>query len=153
MEVLDELENTIKSPTGGSAPRNHAGTGRYSGGNKPAAKPAAAAGGMPPEMKAKMEAMRGGSPTGELPKPKTPVDVEGLMGALSISSLDPESLAAVLAEFEITAEEALNIYPIGVEGSEELISALEELGKLKEELPPVGLHNIREMGKMGYLPD
>lgn len=31
METLDELENAIKSPAGGSAPKNHEGIGRYSG--------------------------------------------------------------------------------------------------------------------------
>jgi hypothetical protein len=157
MEVLDELENAIKSPAGGSAPRNHEGTGRYSGGKKPTeATPAAAStGGMPQELKAKMEAMRAGSPTGELAAPTEPVDVEGLIGALSVSSLDPESLAAVLEEFGITAEEALNIYPIGEEGGEELISALQGLAKPEatDLTPPVGLHNIRSLGESGFIPD
>ena len=58
---------------------------------------------------------------------KESFDKDGLIDDLKISSLDAESLSAILTEYGITAQKALDIYPTDAEGSEALIAELKSL--------------------------
>ena len=58
---------------------------------------------------------------------------EAAINAIMASAWDVDSLAETLATLGLTAEEALNIYPIGEEGPEELVNALRELSGLGAE--------------------
>ena len=87
------------------------------------------------------------------------VDEEDAINTIMASSWDVDSLAETLATLGLTAEEALNIYPIGEEGPDELVNALRELSGLGTEdeegdmTPPVGLDNYRGMSRSGFIPD